>query len=118
MYKTFLIVLLFSISISSYSQKKDVSIKEFYSDKSLNLILIDLEIAYNLDIEYEKDLLKGITIGANSIIGAGSVVTHDIPPNSVAVGNPCKVIMTLNDYYLKRKEVHLEEAKKYAYKLY
>lgn len=37
-------------------------------------------------------ILKGVTIGARSIIGAGSVVTKDIPSDSVAAGNPCKVI--------------------------
>jgi acetyltransferase-like isoleucine patch superfamily enzyme len=41
-------------------------------------------------------ILPGVTIGANSVIGAGSVVTKDIPANSLAVGNPCKVIRTLN----------------------
>lgn len=40
-------------------------------------------------------VLPGVTIGDNSVIGAGSVVTKDIPPNSLAVGNPCKVIRTL-----------------------
>lgn len=40
-------------------------------------------------------VLPGVTIGANSVIGAGSIVTKDIPPNSLAVGNPCKVIRTL-----------------------
>ncbi|WP_275444721.1 sugar O-acetyltransferase [Paenibacillus sp. ACRRX] len=40
-------------------------------------------------------VLPGVTIGANSVIGAGSVVTKDIPPDSLAVGNPCKVIRSL-----------------------
>jgi acetyltransferase-like isoleucine patch superfamily enzyme len=42
-------------------------------------------------------VLDGVTIGENSIIGAGSVVTKDIPPNSIAVGNPCKVVKTRID---------------------
>ncbi|GIP23106.1 sugar O-acetyltransferase [Paenibacillus sp. J22TS3] len=37
-------------------------------------------------------ITQGVTIGKNSIIGAGSVVTKDIPPNSIAAGVPCKVI--------------------------
>jgi len=38
------------------------------------------------------NVLPGVTIGDNVVIGAGSVVNKDIPSNSVAVGNPCKVI--------------------------
>ena len=40
-------------------------------------------------------ILKGVTIGARSIIGAGSVVTRSIPADCVAVGNPCRVIRFL-----------------------
>jgi maltose O-acetyltransferase len=40
-------------------------------------------------------ILPGVTIGDNVSIGAGSVVVHDIPSNSVAVGNPCNVIKKL-----------------------
>ncbi|WP_020529936.1 sugar O-acetyltransferase [Flexithrix dorotheae] len=43
-------------------------------------------------------ILPGVNIGENSIIGAGSVVTKSIPANSVAVGNPCKVIRTLSNH--------------------
>ncbi len=47
----------------------------------------------------------GVTIGDNSVIGAGSVVTKDIPPNVVAAGVPCRVIREINDrdkqYYFK-----------------
>ena len=41
-------------------------------------------------------VLPGVTIGENSVIGAGSVVPKDIPPNSLAVGNPCKVIRQIS----------------------
>ena len=40
-------------------------------------------------------VLPGITIGDNSVIGAGSIVTKDIPPNVIAAGNPCRVIKHL-----------------------
>ena len=39
----------------------------------------------------------GVTIGDGCVIGAGSVVTRDIPPNSLAAGNPCRVIRALTD---------------------
>ncbi|MCL2460391.1 MAG: sugar O-acetyltransferase [Euryarchaeota archaeon] len=41
-------------------------------------------------------VLPGITIGENSVIGAGSVVTHDIPANVVAAGNPCRVLREIS----------------------
>lgn len=42
-------------------------------------------------------ILPGITIGKGSVIGTGSIVTKNIPPNSLAVGNPCKVIKQINN---------------------
>lgn len=46
-------------------------------------------------------VLKGVTIGSNSVIGAGSVVTKDIPSNVVAAGNPCRIIKPLDDSAIK-----------------
>ena len=47
----------------------------------------------------------GITIGKNSVIGAGSIVTKDVPPDVVAVGNPCGVLRTIGErdrqYYFR-----------------
>lgn len=58
-------------------------------------------------------ICPGVTIGENSVIGAGSVVTKDIPANSVAVGNPCKVLRTINEhdmkYYYKDREITQED---------
>lgn len=59
-------------------------------------------------------VLKGVTIGDNCIIGYGSIVTRDIPANSVAIGRPAKVVCSLDDYYQKRKKLHVEEAIEYA----
>lgn len=54
-------------------------------------------------------ILPGVSIGNNSVIGAGSVVTHDIPENVVAVGNPCRVLREINErdkeYYYKNRRV-------------
>ena len=64
-------------------------------------------------------ICPGVTIGENSVIGAGSVVVKDIPANSIAVGNPCKVIREINEhdkkYYYKDREIleeDLEEERK------
>ena len=71
---------------------------------------------YNLPIHVGKNvwigagaiLLPGVTIGDNSVIGAGSVVTKDIPANVVAVGNPCRILREIGErdrmyYYRDRK---------------
>lgn len=42
-------------------------------------------------------ITPGVSIGRNSVIGSGSVVTHDIPANVVAVGNPCRVLRPITD---------------------
>ncbi len=43
-------------------------------------------------------VMPGVTIGDNTVVGAGSVVTKDLPPNVVAVGNPCRVLREINEY--------------------
>lgn len=42
-------------------------------------------------------VLPGVTIGDNIVIGAGSVVTKDVPANSLAVGNPCRVVREITE---------------------
>jgi serine acetyltransferase len=49
--------------------------------------------------------MPSVTIGDNCVIGAGAVVTRDIPPNSVAVGTPAKVIKTVDKYYESIKDI-------------
>ena len=69
-----------------------------------------VKIGSNVFIGNDATILKGVTIGNNVIIGASSVVTHDIPDNCVAAGNPARVIMSLEDYHKKRQLAQYEEA--------
>lgn len=70
---------------------------------------VPVRIGSNCWIGSGAIILPGITIGDNTVIGAGSVVTKDIPANSVAVGNPCKVLREINDhdkeYYFKNRKI-------------
>jgi galactoside O-acetyltransferase len=52
----------------------------------------DVHIEENVWIGGNVSIVPGVTIGKNSVIGAGSVVTKDIPENCIAAGNPCHVI--------------------------
>lgn len=56
-------------------------------------------------------VLPGVTIGDNTVIGAGSIVTKDIPANVVAVGNPCRVLRPIGEkgreYYYKDRKIDL-----------
>ena len=68
-------------------------------------------IGDNVFIGMYSIVLKGTTIGDNVIIGAGSVVNGMVESNSVYAGVPAKRIMSLNDYYRKKKENYENEAK-------
>ena len=50
----------------------------------------------NVWLGYGVKVLKGVHIGENTLVGAGSIVTRNIPANVIAVGNPCKVIKVLS----------------------
>lgn len=54
-----------------------------------------IEVGNNVWIGGNVVVLPGVSIGDNVVIGAGSIVTKDIPSNSVAVGNPCRVIKNI-----------------------
>ena len=72
----------------------------------------------NVFIGARSIILKGVRIGKNSVIGAGSIVANDIPSNSLAAGNPCKVILTIDQYFEKRKKLYVQEAKDYALEIF
>ena len=63
-----------------------------------------VEIGSDVFIGANSVILPGVKIGNKCIIGAGSVVTHDIPENSVAAGNPCRVIKSYDEYMKQNQE--------------
>lgn len=58
----------------------------------------DVHIGRRVWIGANTVIVPGVTIGDDSVIGAGSVVTHDIPANVVAYGNPCRVAREIGDH--------------------
>ena len=83
----------------------------------INPELRDKAYQYNMPVHIGKNcwlgagviVLPGVTIGDNVVIGAGSVVTKDIPSNVVAVGNPCRVMREVGEhdkeYFWKDKKI-------------
>lgn len=66
-------------------------------------------IGDNVWIDSGANIMPGVTIGDNCIIGAGSVVTKDIPPNSIAMGSPCVVVGTVKEK--EEKSLYFERIK-------
>ena len=60
------------------------------------IIAEPIRIGKNVVLATSVIVLGGVSIGDNSVIGAGSVVTHDIPSNCLAAGNPAKIIKRIN----------------------
>ena len=72
---------------------------------------VDVKICNNVWIGAGAIIMPGITVGENSVVGAGSVVTKDVPPNTVVVGNPARVLREIGErdriYYFKDKKIDI-----------
>lgn len=72
---------------------------------------LPIHIGNNVWIGAHSVILPGVTIGDNAVIGAGSIVTRDIPANVVAVGNPCRVAREITErdkeYYFRDMRVDM-----------
>ena len=92
----------------------DASTKNFLGYTKIGMI----DIKGNCFIGDSVIVLPNVTIGPNSIVGAGSVVTKDIPPNILATGNPAKAISTVEDYMKKVKAAVCSQKKLFDEKYY
>ena len=70
-----------------------------------------IHIGKNCWIGANVVIVPGVTIGDNVVVGAGSVVTKDLPDNVVAVGNPCRILREIGEhdkkYYFKDRQIEL-----------
>lgn len=96
---------LISSNVQIYTATHPVHVKERLVDEwednsgeaFFRTYALPVKIEDNVWIGGGVIILPGVTIGENSVIGAGSIVTKDIPTNCVAVGNPCRVIKRLSE---------------------
>ena len=74
---------------------------------------ISITIGDNVWIGGNACIMPGVTIGNNVVIGAGSVVTKDIPDNVIAAGNPCRIIRTVTeedrDFYYRDRRFDVDD---------
>jgi acetyltransferase-like isoleucine patch superfamily enzyme len=80
----------------------DIGINNIYPDRKVPTLMKPIEVMDNVFIGCNSTILGGVTIGPNVVIAAGSVVTKDVPANSVVAGNPAIVIETFDEYINKR----------------
>ena len=69
---------------------------------------LPIHIGNNVWIGAHSVVLPGVSIGDNAVIGAGSIVTRDVPANTVAVGNPCRVLREISE---RDKEFYFRDLK-------
>lgn len=67
-----------------------------------------IDIRDNCQVGVRATILPGVTIGPNSIVGACSVVTKDVPPDTVVAGNPARFICTMQEYERKCLAKHID----------
>ena len=92
----------------------------FYTHDVINWMLSDLDGEYyygyrgcieihdNVFIGGNSQIVGGVSIGPNAVIGAGSVITKDVPAGTVVAGNPARVIGSFADLHEKRKKKYAD----------
>ena len=84
--------------VQFYTAKHPINARERITDSDgapYTTMTSPIKIGDNVWIGGNSVIMPGVTIGDNVTIGAGSVVTNDIPDNTLAYGNPCKIIKAL-----------------------
>jgi maltose O-acetyltransferase len=94
-----------TIAPQAFILAHDTSTKKLLGYTRIGKIVIE----DNVFIGARSIIMPGVSIGENTIIGAGSLVNQSIPANSVAVGNPARVIMSISEY-INKKKIEIENS--------
>jgi len=97
---------------SHISDSDSHSVKPARRDPETPVIVKPVKIEDNVWVGLSSIIFKGVTIGRNSVVGGGAVVTKDVPPNCVVAGNPAKVIRKFTKAEIDEGEKVLSELKK------
>ena len=82
---------------TDYNNRKDDVVNWAKGQKDwTNVISKSIEIKDKAWIGFNSIILKGVTVGEGAIVGAGSVVTHDVPPYAIVAGNPARIIRMID----------------------
>lgn len=100
-----------NVSLYGTGHPKNADIRNKYIEYSY-----PITIQNNVWIGGSVSILPGVTIGENSIIGAGSVVTKNIPRDTIAYGNPCRIVKTIDQDEEKQKEKYFRKIKRKEFK--
>jgi acetyltransferase-like isoleucine patch superfamily enzyme len=93
------------VGIASGVQFLTHSLGWCFRDRIPDLQVFDkIVIDDNCNIGTNAIILPGVTVGKNSMVAAGAVVTKDVPPNSIVAGNPARIIGNTDDYFERAKE--------------
>jgi len=92
-----------SHSIYAEDRRRDIESDSDYGGRGMSIEVKNpahgpVKIGNDVWIGRRVMILKGVTIGDRAVIAAGSVVTHDIPADAIAAGNPAKVVKTINNF--------------------
>lgn len=88
-------VLIGSGCLISDTDSHPIDYEDRFLDKNDTTVKSPITIKDNVFIGARSIILKGVTIGECAVVGAGSVVSKDVPPHTVVCGNPAKIVKTL-----------------------